>query len=129
MRPTTQVLDAALHSIYHHPDPMGNPHDIDFVFANFSSPQRPSPAARKIVKRRKPVTPGRTTIELDYNGQIFVRARQPAPAMSVASMSTRVASIQKLQPVAIELPLPTVRYGFTNRLSRRTTIHPFQERE
>jgi len=135
LSPLKEQLLEAINSMYHHPDPMGDPNDTDYLFANFSSPkvQRPTPPKKRRSRRKKPSTPGRKMFELDYDGQIFVHntatCTRPTPVVSVASMNTQSVSVQKLQPVAMEQPLPTVRYGFTTHLSRRTTIHPFQERE
>merc|ERR1711865_64075 len=144
-----ELLDA-IHSMYHRPNPMGDPNDSDFLFANFSSPKRPSNNNNnnnnssssnnndRNQRNRKPKTPGRKIKDgyLDYDGQMFVRsatrsATRPSPVISVTSMSTRNTSVQKLQPVAMEVPLPTMRYKFTQKLSggRKTVMYPFQERE
>ena len=148
-----ELLDA-IHSMYHRPNPMGDPNDSDFLFANFSSPKRPSNnnnnnnnsssnnndrnQRNRNQRNRKPKTPGRKIKDgyLDYDGQMFVRsatrsATRPSPVISVTSMSTRNTSVQKLQPVAMEAPLPTMRYKFTQKLSggRKTVMYPFQERE
>ena len=128
-------MENSLNSMYHHPDPMGDPFDPNYSFANFTAPPSSPPRMNSVQRRQrknKPITPGRkVVVALDYDGQMFVRASitQPSPGISIASMSSVNHNVQKLQPVSMEQPLPTARYGFTKTLVRRTTsVHPFQEK-
>ena len=111
---------------------MGDPTDLNYSFANFSLPSPPQNVSlkRRMRKTNKPHTPGRkVVVGLDYDGFLFVRHQQPSPGMSTCSLSTVNQTVQKLQPVAMEVPLPAARYGFTKTLVRRTTsVRPFQER-